>query len=278
MIAAKIIADSMSPDGVRITTMQLVYQRFIHGELLTHRRLSRNAMSSRAIPVRKMIEQVRNAPAMPIHWGANQKGMQANAQLEGGTLDLARLLWLKAAENAADIAEAMEVVGLHKQVANRVLEPFQWMHTIVTATEWGNLYALRRHKDAQPEFQRLADCMFEAQENSIPDELDYDEWHLPYITEDELAELQWGIEGSAYPKLIMMSAARAARVSYLTHEGKTPTVMEDLALFERLAGGVPIHASPLEHQAKPALDPQASSGNFNGWTQFRQTYNIKETA
>ena len=150
MIEAKVILDSVSPAGKRITTLQLKYHRFIHSEFMTHRAFSRNSMSSRAVPVAKMIEQVRNDPAMPVHWGKNQPGMQARDDLTGEALINAQMAWRGAAAKAADSAQLMMDNGLAKQVANRILEPFQWMHTVVTATEWDNFFALRCHPDAQP--------------------------------------------------------------------------------------------------------------------------------
>lgn len=259
MIQAKIIADSITQEGKRITTFQLTYPRFIHGEVMTHRVFSRNAMSSRAIPVAKMIKQVWSNPAMPIHWGANQPGMQANKQLEGFKLWLAKSCWSVAAKLAASVAWVMDKCGTHKQVANRLLEPFQWMHTIVTATEWDNFYELRCHPDAQPEFQALATVMRSQHNQSKPIPLAEGEWHTPYVTKhtgDNTLDCK-------------VSAARCARVSYLTHEGKEPSVAEDLALFNRLAGMRPLHASPLEHQATPG---HVCTGNFVGWTQYRKLW------
>lgn len=259
MFEARIIQDSLSTAGHRLITFQLCYPRFIHGEVMTHRVFSRNAMSSRAIPVAKMIQQVREAPAMPVHWGANQPGMQANAQVNAGA---AEHLWRKAADMAADVAVQMEMLGLHKQVANRILEPFQWMRTIVTATEWDNFFELRAHPDAQPEFQKLAYMMLDAVATSIPDLLLEGDWHLPYIQPHEL-------QGTTPHDLRKISAARCARVSYLTHDGSEPDQVKDLALFDRLAASRPLHASPLEHQGTPG---DTDTGNFVGWTQFRKLW------
>lgn len=255
MFEAKIILDSINEAGNRLTTFQLRYPRFIHSELMTHRVFSRNAMSSRAVPVAKMIAQVRDNPAKPVHWGMNKSGMQATEEVPTAS---AEHLWHKAAELAAGVAEQMVELGLHKQVANRILEPFQWMNTIVTATDWDNFYALRAHPDAQPEFQKLAVMMLEAQEASTPGLLLPGQWHLPYVKEED----------SPYD-LRKISAARCARVSYLTHDGAEPSAQADLALFERLAGGVPLHASPLEHQATPGT---TDTGNLTGWTQFRKVW------
>lgn len=258
MFEAKIILDSVNESEDRLTTFQLRYPRFIHSELMTHRVFSRNAMSSRAVPVAKMIAQVRDNPAKPIHWGMNKPGMQATEEVPAAS---AEHLWHKAANLAADVAEQMVKLNLHKQVSNRILEPFQWMNTIVTATEWDNFYSLRAHPDAQPEFQNLAVMMLEAQESSQPKLLRAGEWHLPYITSLELE--------TGNVDLRKVSAARCARVSYLTHDGRRPELREDLALFDRLAGGVPLHASPLEHQGTPGA---YDCGNFKGWTQFRKVW------
>lgn len=257
MFEATIIKDSISEAGNRLTTFQLCYPRFIHGELMTHRVFSRNAMSSRAIPVAKMIQQVREAPAMPVHWGANQPGMQASEQVDQV---YAEELWRDAAEGAADMAERMAALGLHKQVANRILEPFQWMRTIVTSTEWDNFYELRAHPDAQPEFQNLAEMMLVEHETSMPQLLLPGQWHLPYVDEEDSPH-----------DLRKISAARCARVSYLLHDGTKPDAAKDLALFDRLAAGVPIHASPLEHQGTPG---DTDTGNFVGWTQFRKLWEL----
>lgn len=267
-ITAKVIEDSISPHGKRITTLQLRYPRMILSELNTHRTFSRSSSSSRAIPVAKMIAQVRNDPAMPVHFGANQPGMQAKAELEGADRSKAIFLWCQAAERAAEIAEQMEKLGLHKQVANRILEPFQFMSTIVTATEWDNFFALRDHEDAQPEIRVLAQAMRACMEASHPTVRSFSHeyesgWHLPYITLEE-RQASFSVQ-----RLCKISAARSARVSYLTHDGETPNAQKDLELYARLAGGVPLHASPLEHQATPYENPKAVGKNFVGWAQFR---------
>jgi hypothetical protein len=268
----KIIEDSISPasgpaPGVRLVSFQLKYWRAIHAEFMTHRVFSRNASSSRAIPVAKMLEQVRVDPASPLHWGKNQAGMQAREELGGEALEQARRYWLEAAQNAAAIAQSMGELGLHKQVANRILEPFQYIHVVVTATEWDNFFALRAHPDAQPEIQALALAMRTAMEASTPTPRAFGEWHLPYIAEAE--RQQYPLED-----LQKFSAARCARVSYLKHDGSQPDIPSDLELFERLVGVDPIHASPIEHQATPMRDASERwlGGNFKGWIQFRKLY------
>lgn len=258
-MAAKIIEDSISPDGIRLVTLQLTYPRFIHSEFMTHRVFSRNASSSRAIPVAKMIEQVRTNYARPIHWGKNQPGMQASEELQEPNLIHVKSLWQQAAYNAADIAEAMMREGVHKQVANRILEPFQFIHVIVSSTEWENFFGLRDHPDAQPEICALAQEIKQAMVDSAPKTVEYGQWHLPYIHPEE--------RNMPINTLKMVSAARCCRVSYLKHDGSEPSVDDDMDLCERLMKSRPIHASPFEHVATP--DRRHGHGNFKGWQQFR---------
>ena len=273
-IEAKIIEDSISAAGVRLTTLQLTYPRFIHAEFMTHRVFSRNASSSRAIPVAKMLEQVREEPAMPIHWGKNQSGMQAREELQNEAMSVSAYLWSKAALAAAEIAEEMAELGLHKQVANRILEPFQHIHVIVTATEWSNFLSLRAHPDAQPEIHELAVQIRDAMAGSTPTKLLFGQWHLPYIRPEERTKRD-------VTNLLKSSAARCARVSYLRHDGLRPRIDEDLDLYERLMGSQPIHASPVEHQATPDIllstehgeqfwKAPRLHGNFTGWIQHRK--------
>lgn len=139
-ISAKLIAYSQAPNKQKIATFELEYPRFLHSELMTHRVFSRNAMSSRAVPIEKMIEQVRNDPATPIHWGKNKSGMQAKEELYGVDRVDVKGEWFLAAMNAADSASFMSDCGAHKQIVNRILEPFQTMKTVLTATEFGNFF------------------------------------------------------------------------------------------------------------------------------------------
>lgn len=273
-IQAKIIEDSISIEGKRITTFQLLYPRFIHAELMTHRVFSRNASSSRAIPVTKMLAMVKEDPAMPIHWGRNQPGMQAKEELLLGDRYLAEVLWREAAQKAASVAERMMELGLHKQVANRILEPFQHISVVLTATDFNNWFELRAHPDAQPEIQALAIQMRHAMAESIPRELKPGEWHLPYVTLDERNDRFFNNN----PELLrQVSAARCCRVSYLRHDGTAASISDDLALCEKLVGAKPLHASPFEHQATPDEFDEVHGyhypelhGNFTGWIQYRK--------
>lgn len=262
MIKAEVIADSISKAGRRLTTLQLVYPRFIHSEVMTHRVFSRNASSSRAIPVAKMIEQVRNNPAMPIHWGKNQAGMQAKEELTGPALDICKKYWEIAAKNAADTAAEMHELGLHKQVANRILEPFQHISVVLTATEFDNWFELRAHKDAQPEIYVLAKQMRLRMSRSCPTLLLSGEWHLPYVTDRDRLEVAALRQENPVELLRKISAARCCRVSYLKHDGHPSTIEEDLALCDRLVGARPLHASPFEHQATPDQQLQKPNGEF----------------
>lgn len=270
MISAKVIADSVSPDGVRITTLELEYPRFIHAEFMTHRVFSRNAASSRAIPVAKVIEQVRNNPAMPIHWGKNQPGMQANGQLEGRALDWAQNAWLEAARKAANVAEYMNEIGLHKQVANRILEPFQLIKVVVTATEWANFFKLRCHPDAQPEIRDLAEKIRKAMDTSVPFGLKYGEWHLPYVK--TARNSSGGIvyaDGLPLEDVIQISASCCAQVSYRKLDDSLEKAKD---VYARLVDSEPMHASPFEHQASPLMleSHRPLCGNFVGWVQNRK--------
>lgn len=266
---SEVIEDSVF-NGQRLTTLQLRYPRMVHSEFMTHRVLSRNASSSRAIPVSKMLSQVWNNPAEPYHWGANQPGMQANTQLEGVKLWLAKKLWRGAAKVACAFVWAIDKLGGHKQWANRLLEPWQFIHVIVTATDWDNFFELRTHKDAQPEFQQLALAIQKSLAESTPRRMTADDlaspynWHLPYISWEERSKLP-------LDELLKCSAARCARVSYLTHDGKTPDVQKDVTLFDRLITAKPMHASPIEHQAiGAAAEFDLQSSNLRGWHQLRK--------
>lgn len=258
----KIIADSISPSGVRLTTMQLKYQRFFHSEVMTHRVFSRNASSSRAIPVAKVLEQVRNDPATPVEWGKNQAGMQARENFTSlDDVHKCQTLWLDAATQVAGIAEEMARFGLHKQIVNRILEPFQYIHVVVTSTEWDNFFALRDHPDAQPEIRELAKLMKEAYNASKPKKLLIGQWHLPYITEDD-RHLPINDQKK-------VSAARCCRVSYVKHDGFRAEVQEDIILHDKLVTANPPHMSPVEHQAQ-CSEGDEWSGNFKQWKQYRK--------
>jgi thymidylate synthase ThyX len=289
--AAKIHEDSRSPDGVRLTTMEVTFPRPILAEFNTHRMFSRNSASSRAIPVKEMIRRVHEDPYVPTHWGKNQKGMQAEQEVSAEDAERAKKFWLQACDLAVVSATALsEKVGIHKQITNRLLEPFMWQTVIVTATEWDNFFHLRDNPQAHPEIQKIAHMMRELYEAEEPIELRYGEWHTPLVDIDTSAEVfarfHAGTDTDPHKTLCKISVARCARVSYLTHDGKRD-IQADLDLHDKLlASG---HLSPFEHVARPAANDDLFrgrvvrpsnggpatlrdyfSGNLRGWVPYRK--------
>jgi thymidylate synthase ThyX len=264
--SARILLDSLSPVDARLTTMEVRYPRFIHSEMMTHRVFSRNAASSRAVPIKKMISAVREVPAMPIFWGKNQSGMAAREEVVGDARARAQTQWRRALDNALETAEQLSSseIDLHKQLVNRILEPFAWITVIITATEWANFFTQRCHPDAQPEIQHIAELMLRAYRASAPRAVGIEDWHLPLIQEDER-----GLDPAILRKI---SVARCARVSYLTHEGKRDN-QRDVELYDRLLeGGANGHWSPFEHVATPLEGGDVVCGNLRGWKQFRKFF------
>ena len=255
--SAKILLDSISPEGNRLTTFEVVFPRIILSEFNTHRAFSRNSASSRAIPIEKMILSAMTDPYIPSEWPANGKGMSASANVSAIDADWARTEWLKARDSAVDHARNLLTLGVHKQITNRLLEPFMWHTAIVSATDWGNFFQLRCAGDAHPEIRKVALLMRRALAESDPDELEPGSWHLPLVTDEEMAEFDTEV-------LRKLSTGRCARVSYLTHDGRRdPTA--DIELHDRLTGNG--HMSPFEHVATPA---EGRHRNFNGWMQYRE--------
>lgn len=262
--AAKIIADSISATtGERLTTMEVVTHRFVLAEFNTHRVFSRNSASSRAIPVAKMLERVIADPALPLSWPREQSGMQGGDELSPAERADAEEWWLGARDLALDSAKGLVALGVHKSVVNRLLEPFLWHTIIVSSTEWENFFAQRCSPLAQPEIRVTAELMREALDNSEPVKLAPGDWHLPYITAEDLEACM--LVG-ADPRQV--SVARCARVSYLTHDGvRNPKV--DVGLYIKLCSADPPHWSPLEHVATPTIAGIETPGNFTGWDQLR---------
>lgn len=292
---AKVLADSLSPASHRLTTLEATFPRFVLAEFNTHRVFSRNSASSRAIPIAKQLRRVLEEPYVPIEFGSNQPGMQAGPPLEGERREAAEREWLRARDDAVrrvlglvtdpdtaagDLIDTLEQVeeatrtkdrpdqwlNVHKQVANRLLEPFMWHTVIVTATEWDNFFNLRCHLDAQPEIRLVAETMRDVAAASEPEQLGEDEWHLPLVRPEDREQV------SSTEDLIKVSAGRCARVSYLTHAGKRD-LGADIELHDRLLESG--HMSPLEHPARPLgateLEENEWSGNFRGWLPYRKT-------
>lgn len=254
---AKIMLDSLNPfNGARLTTMQVSLPRFIWDEMLTHRMFSRNASSTRAVPVAKMIEQVINDPVIPIQWGKNRPGMTASDEISDKVE--AEKVWLLGRDSAVFIAQSLLAMQAHKQVINPVLMPYSWITAVITATEWANFFKLRNHKDARPEMERIASMMYSVYETSLPVKRSH---HIPY----------WDSEcGEGLIEGMWRSVARCCRVSTLRHDGTPATLDEDHALYvrERAEG----HWSPFEHQATALNDKFRWSGNFRGWQQYRKEF------
>jgi thymidylate synthase ThyX len=281
---AKVIADSLSPDGVRLTTMEIVLPRIVLAELNTHRMLSKSSASSRAIPVEKMIAAVENDPYIPEQWDRNGAGMQGH-----GTIDSPHAIagcvrdWLDARDAAVASAQNLLARNVHKQITNRLLEPFMWHTVIVSATEWSNFFNLRCNPLAHPALRNTAEAIREVMATNTPSPIAYGEWHLPYFDPTRDADV------AGPTNRVKVCVARCARVSYLTHDGvRDPS--KDIALADSLlANG---HMAPLEHVARPMTDADAErclreqgaggedlyadvyrtfAGNFRGWMQYRKT-------
>lgn len=297
-ISATIIADSINECGDRMVTYELVYPRFIHSELMTHRMLSKNAASSRAVPYATNIELVKESPAMPVHWGKNQPGMKANVELDKTIIDGLKGVWISALKSVISHTIVMNDSGLHKQVINRLLEPWTMMKTVISGTEWENFFWLRDHKDAQPEFAELARCANKAREKSVPIILYPGEWHLPYIAtkrEDSGLLSYWTDE---YTEVTLeeaktISVSCAAQVSYRKLDDTLEKAKKIFGMLNIGSTDKPCHASPLEHQCTPielvqynlntnhpeTWEPGVThmdracalwSGNLRGWIQYRQ--------
>jgi len=305
-ITAKSILASRHADSYehRVDTLLLRYPRWIHAEGRTHRvmrigedmevevrtpsfmddeNLSRNASSSRAIPVKRLIKDVIDDPAVPLYWGKNQKGMQASEELTGHELQLTTEAWHRGKWRAIETAKELEHAGAHKQLANRVLEPYSHITVVATATEWTNFFALRDHPDAEPHICMLAQAIKKAMAEATVQTLRAGEWHLPFVYPDERAGLP--IDSSGQPLALKVSVARCASTSYKTVDGFDMTIGRAIELHDKLAASNPMHASPMEHQcyadrnvgnevdgdlwARPKL-----WGNFQAFCQYRRVLEV----
>ena len=294
LITARILADSISPEGIRMTTMEIEYPRFILAELNTHRMLSKNSASSRAIPVKAMHQHIRDNTAGPVYWGKNQAGMKAKEALDASDTVEALMIWEQARDSALDYASQLADLDLHKQITNRVTEPWMTMKTVISGTEWANYFWLRDHPDAQPEIALLAHKMHEAYEASTPVELNPGEWHLPYVTlaryvpTGELQYFDSEFNRISLEDAKFVSASCCAQVSYRKSDD---TLEKARKIYAQLIESEPAHASPVEHQATPmdvesmcrfepeTWEPGVShvsansdlwSGNLRGWIQHRK--------
>lgn len=306
-VSAKIlIASQHGWDGQEIITFELEYPRIVHSEFMTHRLFSRNAASSRAIPVKKQLALIIENIAYPSEWGSNKPGMVSGGAHEGlvklvdkATGDVyhtyAQGAWEEAAEAASYFANAIADAGYHKQVANRLLETFAHIKVVVTATHWDNFFHLRRDESADPTIRALAEAMWQAYITRDTILLEDGEWHVPYYENGFWSDNGNGVDafGNTKEQAIAISASCCAQVSYRLLDASLGKA-EDI--YKRLVESEPVHASPFEHQATPILDYMCDlngypinppeewqegvthmdragnmwSGNFRGWIQNRQ--------
>lgn len=308
VILASVPADR--PNDKPLVTMRLRYPRIIHGEVLTHRLFSRNARSSRAVPVKTMLLECTSIPFVPWHWGKNQKGMQADTKCDetvwvqdavmpmagyayghpedwkGHTIEKTGVsredAWLIAAQRAAQCARAFMEAGYHKQIPNRLLEPFSWIDVLITSNQWDNFLWLRDHKDAEPHLQDLARLVKTALDEMHVQTLKSGEWHLPYITVDDRNAAMDRYPDSdqtvmGWNWLCKISAARCARISYKPFDGDA-SYERELERYDMLVTSERVHASPTEHQAKPDVFDEVYEdwcepslhGNLPGYIQARK--------
>ena len=251
-----VILGSENPDGKRILSIVARYQRFIHSELMTHKDLRRNASSSRAIPFRKMLKLTRKTMAAPIHWGKNQPGMQASVQLTGFSLWAAKFLWHLTGHIVLTMAWLMSFTGIHKQVINRMIEPWTYINVMITATNWDRMLKLRLDPAAQPEFRALAELIQQATQSAHYEKLLWGDWHLPWLKRDE--------KGFSELRRKNISSARSARLSYTPIGEPSSNVKKDLSLAEDLLNQ--LHLSPFEH---PAQAKRGTHAGMDGWMNFR---------
>jgi hypothetical protein len=240
-----------------------------------------------------MHDQIRQNPAQPVSWGVNKPGMKANETLDTEDTIEALMLWKQACESALDCAQQLSKLNVHKQVTNRVTEPWMIMKTVISGTEWKNFFYLRDHPDAQPEIQELARKMKSAMDASVPEYLAANEWHLPYV---KCVRNRWGTleyfdangEQLTLVDARVVSASCCAQDSYRKNDDSLEKAWR---VFKQLIESVPAHASPIEHQATPMYvfvdeySPETWqdgvthvtrngdlwSGNLRGWVQFRKT-------
>ena len=255
--SATVLAATKNARGKRIVTWELVYPRYIHAELMTHRCFSRNAASSRAVPIERMVREVIEAPVFFEEVGLDKPGMSSDGEVRPGVRDGFRMGWKELGRNVALMVERWsKEYGIHKQVLNRALEPWVRIRTIVTTTETKNFFDLRLDKAAQPEMQVLARCMKESLEHAEKEGIYSNKYHIPYkeCFKEEVPEC-----------LFVRSVAACARVSGLRQDGKPTTLEDDLKLFKRLYEKG--HLSPFEHVCFD--NGSAVSANLKGWKSLR---------
>lgn len=312
-IEANLIKHSKSAySGQEIYGFELELPRTVLAELHTHRgEVIFNSQSSRAVPVKKYIDEIEKNPFYPIHWGKKQSGMQAyeeNDSLIPWLNDInkpdeityhSREDFYKAAMyNAFTRAYAMDVAGYHKQICNRWIENFSYIRIVLTATNLSNLFHQRIHKSAEPHIRDLAVKMYSAIRDSVPDILNEDEWHLPYVAtkrneEGILEYFRMGDTEYENPLSLKeaqdISVACSGQVSYRKMDDSPEKVRKVMSMLKQ--EGEPTHYSPYCHQATPMKNYHLSqglpeqlgishvmrngdfhSGQLKHWVQLRKTF------
>lgn len=279
--SAKVVCHSEAPNGEQLITMEIELHRFILPEANTHRSLSRNYQSSRAIPVLRQLEQIAEDPAMPVYYGLEQAGMVAGGELTGRDLELVKMIILGMRDACLNGVKQLHKLGLHKQTSNRYVEP--WMKTkgLLTATKsaYEAFFELRCHFAAQPEIKLLAERMQKAIAESKPNKLQYGEYHLPYVNHSDFPPSEFGLKKDIISAKVKISCSCAAQVSYRRLDD---SLEKALKVYDRLNLPIdgeypedPPHFSPSEHIAKVMEDYKHESymcGNFHSGTfwQYRK--------
>jgi len=278
MIKAKIVQDSSLPTGERLLTFSVMYGRLIHSELLRHRAASHSVKSSRAIPTHKYRAEVMENIYVPVKFGTKKKGMQAG-EPTFLTKFYGEKIWKLSSKFACFFHWMMEKFGIHKEVANRVLEPYVWVEETITveADALKEIANLRIHDDAQEDVRRIVEEMVYEMDRSTPVELNQGQWHVPYVVrrqvENEMIYTDNNGNKLTLDQAIICSAARCARSSYANHDNSMSSYDKDIGLAKQLIGSEPMHLSPFEHQARPFIDDTEKSqygSNFRNFFQQRK--------
>jgi hypothetical protein len=284
-VSGKIILDSVSPEGIRLTTLHMRYPRMVHAELMTHRVFSRNGRSSRAVPVMTILNEGHYTP----HFMKNKPGMVATEEFDEETLRYAQQVWNELAALTKDHVAELARIGVHKQWANRPLEAFGYIDVLITSTDWANFMALRDEGGAQPEIKSIAELIKQLMGESTPKTLNPGDWHMPYINYEEdflkvKNELVHVNPEDVDEALLKISVARCARLSIKPFDGDA-SIEKELKRYKLLMESRPVHASPAEHIATPdslysagrtpnmggiLWNNPSQHGNFYGWRQFRK--------
>ena len=278
MIKAKIVQDSSLPTGERLLTFSVMYGRLIHSELLRHRAASHSVKSSRAIPTHKYRAEVMENIYVPVKFGTKKRGMQAG-EPTFLTKFYGEKIWKLSSKFACFFHWMMEKFGIHKEVANRVLEPYVWVEETITveADALKEIANLRIHDDAQEDVRRIVEEMVYEMDRSTPVELNQEQWHVPYVVrrqvENEMIYTDNNGNKLTLDQAIVCSAARCARSSYANHDNSMSSYDKDIGLAKQLIGSEPMHLSPFEHQARPFIDDTEKSqygSNFRNFFQQRK--------